>query len=251
MDLETKKFRREEIETSLQEVLSKCQEEAMLFKKHFFNNIHQQKVFRESRESIKDNKDLIIYDFSEYYQCRHHIEIQGTHFNASRNQITLHTGVIYLYDQKPISFSTLSANTDHNPYSIWAHLSPVINFLKAEYPKIKKSFFFRWFKYKQKLNFILFAKTTKHHNWNFFESAHGKNAADGIGGAVKRTLDSCVAFGSDIPDAATAFQVLREKSKIMLYFVNDSDIQSMKEYLGDGKNYSLKRNYGCTPNYRN
>lgn len=97
LDYETKKFRREDIETTVQELLSKFQEEAMTFKKHFFNNNHQQKVFRESKENIKDDEAVIICDFSEIYQCRHHIEIQGKHFNASRNQITLHTGVIYIH----------------------------------------------------------------------------------------------------------------------------------------------------------
>lgn len=34
--------------------------------------------------------------------------------------------------------------------------------------------------------------------WNFFEASHGKGAADGVGGDIKRRLNSFVAYGSDI-----------------------------------------------------
>lgn len=61
--------------------------------------------------------------------------------------------------------------------------------------------------------------------WNFSEASHGKSAADGVGGAIKRSLDDAVAYGVDIPDAETAFNVLsQKKSKILLFFVPEDAI---------------------------
>ncbi|GBP40289.1 hypothetical protein EVAR_83979_1 [Eumeta japonica] len=37
--------------------------------------------------------------------------------------------------------------------------------------------------------------------WSFFEASHGKGAADGGGGAIKRALDNRVAYGVDVTDA--------------------------------------------------
>ena len=36
--------------------------------------------------------------------------------------------------------------------------------------------------------------------WNFFEASHGKGAADGVGGVLKRTADQIVKQGTDLPD---------------------------------------------------
>lgn len=57
-------------------------------------------------------------------------------------------------------------------------------------------------------------------SWSFFEAAHGKGAADGVGGAIKRNLDTLTAQGLDIPDAKTAFDALSssiQKSRFFTY----------------------------------
>lgn len=36
--------------------------------------------------------------------------------------------------------------------------------------------------------------------WHYLEVGHGKGAADGVGGCLKRTADSLVAKGVDIPN---------------------------------------------------
>lgn len=59
----------------------------------------------------------------------------------------------------------------------------------------------------------------KYCTWNFSESGHGKGVADGIGGAVKRTLDKQVAYGADITDGQEAFKILKLKSKSVKCFL--------------------------------
>ena len=57
--------------------------------------------------------------------------------------------------------------------------------------------------YKQKNNFYLFTPRIfkygfKQGTWSFFESGHGKGAADGIGGTLKRIADRIVSHSTDI-----------------------------------------------------
>lgn len=106
--------------------------------------------------------------------------------------------------------------------------SVVLHLIREEFPNVHAIHFFSdgpTVQYKQKKNFYLFSKITKdlgfpYSTWNFFESAHGKGAADGIGGAIKRKLDSLVCYGSDITDAESAYRILNEtETKIRLFYV--------------------------------
>lgn len=63
----------------------------------------------------------------------------------------------------------------------------------------------------------------------FFRGLHGKGAADGVGGTVKRLLDMKVAHGADVLDAETAFRLLKDEIAVKLYLVNEEDIQAIKE----------------------
>lgn len=234
----TKKVTKEVKTENSRVFVHKFQNEIKLFKRHVFNMNHQQNKFREATKNIKVNEVVLIIDFSENYQCKHNVEIQGMHFGSSRKQITLHTGVAYIKNRKPEPFCTISPNNEHSPFSIWAHLYPVINYFKYSYPDIDTIHMFSdgpTTQYRQKINFALFSKYTKyfgfnHASWSFFEASHGKNAADGIGGVLKRLLDRYVAYGADISDANAAFKLLQDKSSITLYYITDHDIAIIKEF---------------------
>ena len=65
--------------------------------------------------------------------------------------------------------------------------------------------------------------------WNFFEAGHGKGAADGIGGVLKRTADKLVAQGIDIPNAKALFENLRGNTGVNLYYIEESRIQEFSK----------------------
>lgn len=48
--------------------------------------------------------------------------------------------------------------------------------------------------------------------WNFWEAGHGKGAADGIGGLVKRTCDRAVAMGKDVTDAEVFLNTINHQN---------------------------------------
>jgi len=53
--------------------------------------------------------------------------------------------------------------------------------------------------------------------WNYFESGHGKGAADAIGGTLKRLAYYNVNKGTDIPDAMSLYTLLQNASKVRLF----------------------------------
>lgn len=160
------------------------------------------------------------------------------HFGASKVQVSLHTGLLYSKGNEPISFCTISPCNYHGPEAIWAHLDPILKLIKNEFPNVIGIHFFSdgpTSQYRQKKNFYLFEHYTKtlgfsHSTWNFFEAGHGKGAADGIGGAIKRNLDMKVAYGENVPDAETAYKLLSQSdTKIKVFYVPETAINDLKE----------------------
>ncbi|KAG8177528.1 hypothetical protein JTE90_023433 [Oedothorax gibbosus] len=92
------------------------------FKRHLFNIKNQNREFETCKENLAGNEAAILVDFSENYFGKLAKEIQS-YFGSSRNQATLHTGIIYV-DKKVISFATVSDSPDHSPAAIWAHSDP-------------------------------------------------------------------------------------------------------------------------------
>ena len=219
------------IETLLNETATLLREK---YVKHIFNIRHQYKTMKELKDNITERDAVIHVDFSENFNCKLAEEIQSMHFGGSRNQISLHTVVVYTKD-KIESFCTVSENTQHGPAAIWAHMKPVLDYLKEVHGEVTTVHFLSdgpCTQYRSKVNFFLFNQEvldTYHFElatWNFTESGHGKSAADGIGGTVKRTADRLVANGIDIPDAKSfcthADQQLRN---VRVLFVEDSEIE--------------------------
>ncbi|KAH9643940.1 hypothetical protein HF086_016490 [Spodoptera exigua] len=91
--------------------------------------------------------------------------------------------------------------------------------------------------YRQKKNFFLhnfftFKLGLEYSTWSFTESGHGKSVADGIGGAVKRSLDKQVAYGKDISNGEQAVELLSNSMKSVkcLYVIN-SDIENVAKLV--------------------
>lgn len=219
---------------TVKDLISDFTKESIVFKKHWYNIRHQFKMHQRCLNMLDEESVAIHMDFSENYTCKLATEVQAMHFGASKVQFTLHTGMLYTKeDEDPLSFATISPNNYHGPEAVWAHLDPILTLVRSKYPKVNAIHFFSdgpTSQYRNKKNFYLFLENTKklgfpHSTWNYSEASHGKGPADGVGGAIKRSLDAKVKYGVDIPDAQTAFNVLSQKdSEIMLFFVPESAI---------------------------
>lgn len=221
---------------AIQELMSQMHS----FKKHWFILQHQSKAFRESKQNVKADECIVHVDFSENFNCRYHQEIQAVHFGGSHEQASLHTVVLYTANQPPISYCSVSSNFEHGPIGIWAHLKPILDFIREQYPAVHHLTF--WSdgpssQYKQKGNFYRLCKdpflagfTTV--SWNYFESSHGKGAVDGVGATVKRVADTCVRNGIDINTPLKLFDIVGCRlQSVKLCYINEEMFHQSAEMM--------------------
>lgn len=89
--------------------------------------IHQYKAVKQIKKDLRVDEVLLHMDFSENYNCKYTKEIQSMHFGGSRNQISLHTSVLYYNKEgevKSVPFCTFSEDRRHKNVAICAHLTP-------------------------------------------------------------------------------------------------------------------------------
>lgn len=215
---------------------SKFQKDMKKFKMHIFNIKKQNEAYKLIRENLNDHEAVIHIDFSENFACKYASEVQSFHFGSSRKQASLHTGVVYLpKTPKPICFASVSSCLSHEPPAIWAHLKPLLSFLREDFPNLTTLHFFSdgpSSQYRQKKNFYYFSHLTydfgfKNASWSFFEASHGKGAPDGVGGALKRMANSFVAHGNDIKDAESLFELLTNNSNVKMFYVSEKDVNDI------------------------
>ena len=205
--------------------------------RHLFNIKHQYKTLRHLREDLTHEEIICHIDFSENYNCKYARSIQSTHFGASQRQISMHTGMAYTVNQT-IPFCTVSDNLKHGPSGIWAHLEPVLKYLKDVTGTSTIHFISDGptTQYRCKSNFYLMSKKVfdlgfKYTTWNFMEAGHGKGAPDGIGAAIKRQADNLVIVSErDITCAADLVQGLTSQS-LKIMEVSNNGFEEMEKEL--------------------
>jgi hypothetical protein len=201
--------------------------------RHVFTISHQFQHYKHLKETLSSDCALLVVDFSENYVCKQSRAVQSAHFGASNNQVCLHTGVVYFMG-KMFSFCTVSSSTRHEPAAIWAHLQPVLEEIKRTEPSVKTLHFFSdgpTTQYRNKHHLLLSSHYVleagfRDFTWNYFEAGHGKSAADGVGGAIKRAADEAVDHGCTISTAAEFYTVLSEKSNIKLFLILEENINN-------------------------
>ena len=237
---------KQKVEATCDEMLKGLQKELPNFKEHQYRVNHQQTAMTKMKESLRSSEVLMIIDFSENYMCKYGAETQSVHFGASRQQISLHTGVFYYrplgdegLDAENIalkSFCTLSQSMRHDPSAIWAHLKPVFSLIQETCPYVDTLHIWSdgpTTQYRNRRNFGIFTQlhtfgNFKSATWNFSESGHGKDAADGVGGSLKRKADKLIARGEDITNADMLLSALQTAdSATQLYMVQEDDIKTI------------------------
>ncbi|XP_045175680.2 uncharacterized protein LOC123536521 [Mercenaria mercenaria] len=206
------------------------------YAKHVFNIKHQYITLKQVKENLDNSTAIMHVDFSENYTAKLASEVQSMHFGGSHKQVSLHTVVVYTKDSIK-SICTVSENTYHGPGAIWAHLTPVLQYIKLSYPDITTIHFVSdgpCTQYRSKNHFFMLHRHILGNfefeiaTWNFTESGHGKSAADGVGGTVKRTADRLVATGTDIPDAKAFYEnVGKHLENVQLFLIESDDIESL------------------------
>ena len=84
---------------------------------HVFTSTHQFSQYWSLKNTCSDETAIVVIDFSENFTCHYNHAVQSSHFGASNNQISLHTGVAYLVGEQ-LSFCSISSSTKHDPTAI-------------------------------------------------------------------------------------------------------------------------------------
>ncbi|XP_062847785.1 uncharacterized protein LOC134310183 isoform X1 [Trichomycterus rosablanca] len=206
---------------------------------HLFNIKHQFVALKTLRETLSETDVAVHVDYSENYSCKYSREIKETHFGGGNQQVTLHTGVVYLSSGRVESFASISKCLQHDAKATWAHIDPVMRKIREKHPDARNIHFISdgpTSQYRNKTSFYLastvpFMRGFQWVTWNFTEASHGKGAPDGVGGALKNLADRIVAYGTSIPDADTLFEQLAKNSSVTLYKVSEEDIKASNELV--------------------
>ncbi|KAG5885942.1 hypothetical protein JTB14_018396 [Gonioctena quinquepunctata] len=175
---------------TLKKLVLVLEETLKSFLLHAGNIAHQYQMMTQLKKKLSTNEVLIHIDFSENYCCKYWEEIQAVHFGGGRQQVTLHTGVLYLKNPddtvKAQSFCTLSDNNRHDSIAVWAHLEPIFDWLKNQRPNIHAVHILSDSpvnRYRNKFVYHIVSHHLKYFlpgmnnfTWNYSEPGHGKGA---------------------------------------------------------------------------
>lgn len=216
--IEHKKTMKTRVECNLAELVDEFFNRLPDYMAHCERDRHQKKFIRNLKKNLGPTEALIHIDFSENYGCKYFREIQACHFGGNREHVTLHTGVMYVGKERPKSFCTMSSDMNHDAVAILAHLKPILENMPRNITKIHFYSDSPSSQYRNKRTFhIIFHhlipifKNLEELTWNYSESGHGKGAADGVGGSIKRTLDRIVASGKDVANLNQLHRHLSER----------------------------------------
>lgn len=231
------------VSTNIKDIKQLFQKSLPSFMSHEARIQHQYKISSDLKESLSDRDLLLHVDFSQNFEGKYGKEPQSVHFGASREQITLHTGVVYTKGFRH-SFCTLSQSLRHDAAAIIAHLLPILRKYLEKFPEVNHLHFFSdgpTTQYKNKTSFYLFStylpkvfKNVEKISYNFTEAGHGKSCADGVGAVIKRTADQATAHGADVENIGALVKIIQEQ-KINIYteVVNVNDIEEIDKHIPD------------------
>lgn len=99
------------------------------------------------KKQLTPNDVLIHADFSENYLCKYCSEVQSAHFGESKQQISLHTVVVYnlcpdTLELKVTSYCSISDSLRYDPSAICAYLKPIIMEIKRSQLNLKTAHIF-------------------------------------------------------------------------------------------------------------
>lgn len=244
---QTNRTVKKKTESTVLQCVNDLEKQMLEYMRHEGIRIHQYREIDALKRRLSHKEVLIHCDFSENYEQKYARETQSCHFGGSKAQYTLHTVQVY-YKKDPYSnvcsksLCTLSECNRHSAPAIWAHLQPIFQYLKENVPEIERVHFLSdapSTQYRNKTMFYIFSQALPHvfpsvksATWNYSAAGHGKGAADGIGGRLKRMANDAVAHGADIDCFETFVAILCANVRdIKLFVVTESEITAMENVL--------------------
>lgn len=212
---------------------------------HDFIATKQSLHFKNVKKNLEVGDFVVTLDFSENFAFVVQEAVQGFHWN--NNQATVHPIVIYYKNRETneiehVSYVGISDCLNHDTIAVYTSQKKLIDFLKRNFLIVNRIIYFSDGapqQYKNKKNFV----NLTHHltdfgveaEWNFFATAHGKGACDGVGGTLKRIARRyCLQSGTrnEILTAQKLYEWAKENFKnINVFFYSTADYELAAEFL--------------------
>lgn len=187
------------------------------FKIHKYLVFTQHGVINEMKKTNSDTSVILHMDFSENFSVAAQDEIQSAFFK--RKQISIFTAVGYVGTQDKISFAIINDDTKHQKEQVFYYIKLIIGILCSTYQDLEYINFITdgcaaQFKNKYILSNLIYMESDYglKSTWHFMPTSHGKSAADGIGGILKRQVCHRILSGlfqirnaKDFVDCASTF----------------------------------------------
>ena len=163
---------------------------------HDFIAKMQANYVSEAKENLGPNECLVFADFSENYSCVCQDAVQAFHWN--KVQATIHPFLCYYRDGSGNVLSkcylVISECTKHDTVAVHQFQRKLIDFLTATFEQKPSKIIYVSdgcaAQYKNRKNFINLCYHMDDFSvpaeWHFFATSHGKTAADGVAGTLKR-----------------------------------------------------------------
>lgn len=217
-----------------------------IFLKHVYLVTHQHQAFRTIKLNLDFDEVVLAFDFSTNYVGKCREEIQSSNYGASKQQISLRTGIFYYRDKgsnlmKHVSFGSICDFLQHDAAAASAYMEPVFAYLLELIPQVKiihfmsdgptsqyknKRFLYLFRYFSQKLNL---EKATQ----NYSAPGHGKGGPDAEGAVLKGQADEAVMRGIDVMCAHDMTDVVRgnPESKIKVFKIEKDDVKRLEKLI--------------------
>ena len=172
-----------------------------VFKRHKYLVKVQRRSIDGQRNSLGDNEAMVIMDFSENFSAKSQNDVQQAFFG--KKQIALFTAVGWIgAEKKKATFVMANDDTTHSKQQVFYYMKLIVKELKEINPQLDYVRFVSDGAASQfKNRFILSTLMTAERDyglkcqWDFFPTSHGKSPADGLGGIIKRGVESRIFSG--------------------------------------------------------
>lgn len=203
-------FQKEQlIERKLSDAIEEFSKTFKYFKLHMHLIQIQNKVVSSLKKETDHTKAVIQMDYSENFSTFSQGEIQSAHFN--RRQISIFTASVTI-NKTVMSYAIVNDDLSHSKVQVLYYIEILIQEIKKKFSELKHAEIVTdgcacQFKNKFILTNLLYMEsdfgiTAK---WHFMPTSHGKSAADGIGGTLKRQVSDRIKTGTVEINSAADF----------------------------------------------
>ena len=206
------------------------------FRLHVYTAQKQLAEFKYLKENLKVEHIIIHEDFAENFMLKQQGEIMAAHWNST--QVTLFTCIVYYRNNETLelehtNYVVVSDDLNHTKDSVFSFNTAIVEDLKQT---VIFSRIHYWSdgcgaQFKNQYNMQNLMLHMHYHgvsaDWNFFGTAHGKGAVDGLGAVVKRNVWFGILRKQYVINTAKEFLKVAKKETphININYISGVDIQ--------------------------